>query len=64
MKKGGATRINGQETACGSKTERSKGLGKGLLPITACKGDLISLATEKEVKEAERLIDRFLAQIS
>lgn len=64
MKKGGTTKTNGQGTECGSKTERSKVLRKGLLPITGCKGDLISLATEKEVKEAERLIDRFLAQIS
>lgn len=40
--------------------KKSGQLRKGLLKITVCKAELISLAAERDAKEAERLIGGFL----
>lgn len=60
MKIGEFTKKDYPVTACSSEKEVSQLFRRGLLQIKACKAELISLAAEKDAKEAERLIGSFL----
>ena len=50
--------------ACGNQKALAHLFQQKQLPIASSKGDLISLATEKEAREAEQLIDTFLTRTS
>nr|WP_173812868.1 hypothetical protein [Dendrosporobacter quercicolus]NSL48700.1 hypothetical protein [Dendrosporobacter quercicolus DSM 1736]SDM35489.1 hypothetical protein SAMN04488502_10432 [Dendrosporobacter quercicolus] len=51
-------RKKGYPAHCSEK--KSGQLRKGLVKMTVCKAELISLAAERDAKEAERLIGGFL----
>lgn len=60
MKIGEFTKEDYPVTSCHKETEVRQSFGKSLLQFKHCKAELISLAAEREAREAERLIGSFL----